>query len=85
VGCENNGIIILRVYKSILRIICVLRGGVEKIFGYAHFLRRKCRLNGYKRPPPPEVAASVPNAVTAVKKHAKPSVNTRDFFIFVIS
>ena len=35
--------------------------------------------------PPPEVAATAENAVTAVKKHAKPSVNTRDFFIFVIS
>ena len=38
-----------------------------------------------KRPPPPEVAASVEHAVTAPKKHAKPSVKTRDFFIFVIS
>ncbi|MBR2221039.1 MAG: hypothetical protein IJ975_02770, partial [Clostridia bacterium] len=34
-------------------------------------------------PPPPEVAASVLNAVTAVKKPTKPSVKTRDFFMMM--
>ena len=49
------------------------------------FRRGNYRLNCLKGAPPPEVAASVEHAVTAVKKHAKPSVKTRDFFIFVIS
>ncbi|MBR2052891.1 MAG: hypothetical protein IJ959_01910, partial [Clostridia bacterium] len=40
------------------------------------------RLNCVKAPPPPEVAASAEKAVTALKKHAKPSAQTRDFFIF---
>ena len=60
-------------------------GRFEKSFGKVLFRRGNYRLNCLKGAPPPEVAASVEHAVTAVKKHAKPSVKTRDFFIFVIS